>query len=137
MSVLAEFSMSPMDQGESVSKYVSQSLEIIADSGLPYRLGPMGTCLEGEWDAVMGVIRQCYLRMAQDCGRITCSIKVDARAGQEGRLPCQDNAERHPRPPRPVTVARRWRHPCPNGSPPSVTRGPGRAEAEASPRASR
>lgn len=86
MSVLVEFSMSPLDKGESVSKYVSRSLEIIASSGLPYRLGPMGTCLEGEWNEVMGVIGQCYARMSQDCARVTCSIKIDARAGHEGRL---------------------------------------------------
>jgi len=86
MSVLAEFSMSPMDKGESVSNYVARSLEIIASSGLPYRLGPMGTCLEGDWDAVMGVIKQCYDRMAQDCRRISVSIKMDIRQGHEGRL---------------------------------------------------
>lgn len=86
MSVLAEFSMSPMDKGESVSRYVARNLEIIADSGVPYRLGPMGTCLEGEWDQVFGVIKQCYERMAQDCRRISCSIKLDIRQGHEGRL---------------------------------------------------
>ena len=79
MSVLAEFSMSPMDQGTSLSKYVARSLEIIADSGVPYRLGPMGTCLEGEWDEVMGVIARCHERMSVDCERITCSMcKVSA-----------------------------------------------------------
>ncbi|MFQ5424917.1 MAG: MTH1187 family thiamine-binding protein [Phycisphaerae bacterium] len=86
MSVLAEFSMSPLDKGASVSAYVARSLEIIADSGVPYRLGPMGTCLEGDWDAVMGVIRRCYERMAEDCGRITCAIKLDIRQGHDGRL---------------------------------------------------
>lgn len=86
MSVLVEFSMSPMDKGASLSKYVARSLEIVADSGVPYRLGPMGTCLEGDWDTVMAVIRQCYDRMSKDCERITCSIKIDARRGDEGRL---------------------------------------------------
>ncbi len=86
MSVLAEFSMSPLDKGESVSKYVSRSLAIIADSGVPYRLGPMGTCLEGDWDEVFGVIRKCYDRMSEDCRRITCSIKLDIRQEREGRL---------------------------------------------------
>ena len=86
MSVLAEFSMSPMDKGESVSEFVSRSLEIVAESGVAYRLGPMGTCLEGEWDEVMGVIRECYQRMSADCARITCSIKIDARKGKTGRL---------------------------------------------------
>ena len=50
MSVLAEFSMSPMDKGESVSEYVARSLEIVAESGVAYKLGPMGTCRAGAWD---------------------------------------------------------------------------------------
>ncbi|MDX2474989.1 MAG: thiamine-binding protein, partial [Candidatus Krumholzibacteria bacterium] len=50
--VLLEFAMYPTDKGESVSNYVQRNLEIIDDSGLPYRLGPMGTCLEGEYDEV-------------------------------------------------------------------------------------
>jgi uncharacterized protein (TIGR00106 family) len=75
-----------MDKGESVSKYVARSLDIIASSGLPYRLGPMGTCLEGDWDTVMAVIKQCHDRMAQDCRRISVSIKMDIRQGHEGRL---------------------------------------------------
>lgn len=86
MSVLVEFSMSPLDKGESVGRYVARSLDIIDRSGVPYKLGPMGTCLEGDWDAVFGVIKQCYDRMSEECRRITCTIKVDARAGLEGRL---------------------------------------------------
>lgn len=84
--ILLEFSMSPMDKGESVSDYVSRSLDIISQSGVPYRLGPMGTCLEGEWDEVMGVIKQCYETMSSDCARITCAIKIDFRKGKSGRL---------------------------------------------------
>ena len=86
MSLLVEFSMSPMDKGVSVSNYVAQNLEIVVNSGIPYRLGPMGTCLEGDWDDVMAVIEKCYRTMAEDCERISCSIKIDARAGETGRL---------------------------------------------------
>lgn len=84
--VLLEFSMSPMDKGESVSEQVSRSLKIIDDSGVPYRLNPMGTVLEGEFDEVMGVVKQCYEVMKADCQRITCGIKIDYRAGKSGRL---------------------------------------------------
>ncbi len=84
--LLAEFSMSPMDKGESVSAYVSRSIDIIDQSGIPYKLGPMGTCVEGEWDQVFGVIRACFGRMEQDCNRISISIKVDYRKGKSGRL---------------------------------------------------
>ena len=86
MSILLEFSMSPLDKGESVSKYVSRSLDIIDRSGVSYRLNPMGTVLEGEWDEVMAVVKQCYEKMRQDCIRISCAVKIDAREGQTDRL---------------------------------------------------
>ena len=84
--VLLEFSMSPLGKGESVGKYVARSLDIIDKSGVDYRLNPMGTVLEGEWDDVFRVVRQCYERMKRDCARISCTIKVDYRKGHSGRL---------------------------------------------------
>ncbi len=86
MSVLLEFSMSPLDKGTSLSPYVSRSLEIIDRSGLPYRLNPMGTVIEGEWDECLGVVSECFKAMAGDCERVSCSIKIDYRQGQSGRL---------------------------------------------------
>ena len=84
--VLLEFSMSPLSKGESVSKYVSRSLDIIDRSGVAYRLNPMGTVLEGEWDEVFDVVKKCYTTMKKDCDRISTVIKVDYRKGQKGRL---------------------------------------------------
>lgn len=84
--VLLEFSMSPLGKGESVSKYVSRSLDIIDKSGVDYRLNPMGTVLEGEWDEVFGVVKQCYESMKEDCPRISCVMKVDYRKDHKGRL---------------------------------------------------
>ena len=84
--LLAEFSMTPLDKGESVSPYVSRSIDIIDKSGVPYKLGPMGTCVEGDWEQVFGVIKACFDRMDQDCNRISIAIKVDSRKGKIGRL---------------------------------------------------
>jgi uncharacterized protein (TIGR00106 family) len=84
--VLLEFSVSPLGKGESVGKFVSRSLEIVDKSGVDYRLNPMGTVLEGEWDQVFNVVKKCFERMRKDCNRISCSIKVDYRRGARGRL---------------------------------------------------
>ena len=86
MSVLMEFSMSPIDQGESLSRYVARCIDVVDRSGLPYKLNPMGTIMEGEWDACLAVITECFDNLRRDCTRISCSIKVDFRAGKEGRL---------------------------------------------------
>jgi uncharacterized protein (TIGR00106 family) len=86
MSILLELSMAPLGKGESVGEYVGRSLEIIDRSGIPYKLNPMGTVLEGEWDELIGVVRQCLDRMSEDCDRVTCTIKFDWRRGAENRL---------------------------------------------------
>jgi uncharacterized protein (TIGR00106 family) len=86
MTVLLEFSMTPLDKGESVSAYVSRSLDIIDKSGVPYKLGPMGTCLEGEWDEVMAVVKACMDKMKSDCSRVSVNIKMDVRDGAQNRL---------------------------------------------------
>jgi uncharacterized protein (TIGR00106 family) len=85
MTVL-EFSMFPLDKGESLSPYVARSLDIIDRCGLEYRCHAMGTVLEGEFDQVMGVVKQCFDAMAVDCRRIECSIKLDYRKDAAGRL---------------------------------------------------
>jgi len=84
--VLLEFSMFPLDKGESLSPFVARSLDIIDRSGLDYRCHAMGTTLEGEFDEVLDVVRQCFEVMSADCDRIECSIKIDYRKGRRGRL---------------------------------------------------
>ena len=84
--LLAEFSMWPMDKGESVGQYVARLLDIVDKSGLPYRLGPLGTCVEGEYDQVMAVVRACHEALAKDCKRIACTIKMDYRHGHDNLL---------------------------------------------------
>ena len=84
--ILLEFSMSPLTKGESVGDYVARSLEIIDKSGLAYRLNPMGTVIEGPWDEVLGVVKACLLRMAEDCDRVSTVVKIDYRKGKTGRL---------------------------------------------------
>jgi uncharacterized protein (TIGR00106 family) len=84
--VLLDFSMTPLGKGESVSPYVARCLEVVAASGLEYRLHAMGTTLEGELDEVLAVVRRCFEALERDCDRISCSIKIDCRKGPGGRL---------------------------------------------------
>jgi uncharacterized protein (TIGR00106 family) len=84
--VLVEVSMFPIGKGESVSAYVARALDIIDRSGLDYKLGPMGTTIEGEWDEVFGVIQKCFEDMKQDCNRVEFMIKGDYRKGHENAL---------------------------------------------------
>jgi uncharacterized protein (TIGR00106 family) len=86
MSVIVELSIFPLDKGTSLSPYVSRALKVIRESGLPYRLGPMGTCIEGEWEKVMEVVTQCFTELSRDSERLSINMKCDYQAGRDGRL---------------------------------------------------
>ena len=86
MSVLLEFSLFPTDKEESKSAYVAKSIEIIKNSKIPYKMGPMGTTIEGEWDEVMAVVKSCFEEMSKNSNRIYAGIKIDYRRDKTGRL---------------------------------------------------
>jgi uncharacterized protein (TIGR00106 family) len=86
MSVLIHFSIFPTDKGTSVSPYVAKSVRIIRESGLPYKLGPMSTAVEGEWDEVMAVVESCYKELKKDCSRIYMTLQMDYREGAVNRI---------------------------------------------------
>lgn len=84
--VLLEFSILPLDKGESLSAYVARIIDIIDKSGVTYRLNPMGTVLEGDYDEVMNVVKDCFNELEKDCSRISLSIKIDFRKGEQSRI---------------------------------------------------
>lgn len=86
MSVIVDFAIYPMDKGESLSPYVARAIKVINESGLPHKLHPMGSCIEGEWDEVIGVVTKCLKEMEKDCNRINVNFKADYRKGEPGRM---------------------------------------------------
>ncbi len=86
MSMLVDFSVVPIGAGVSVSPQVARVLKIVAESGLPYKANAMGTVLEGDWDAVMGVVKKCHAEVMKDAERAITSITIDDRKGKEERL---------------------------------------------------
>ena len=84
--MLAELSIHPIGQGVSISAQVALAVAVIEKSGLPHRLTPLGTVIEGEWDEVMQVVRQCRDAVAADCDRLLIRLTIDDRKGATGRL---------------------------------------------------
>ncbi len=86
MSMLAEFSVVPIGKGVSISPIIARVLKIVAESGMTYKANPMGTVIEGEWDAVMDVIKRCHGEVMTDAERVLTSITIDDRKGREQRI---------------------------------------------------
>ena len=80
MQVVVDLCVVPIGVGVSVSEYVAACERVIADAGLEHRLHAYGTNIEGDWDAVMGVVRRCH-EVVHEMGapRISTSMRLGTR----------------------------------------------------------
>lgn len=83
---LMEFSMFPLDKGPNLGEYVARCLSIVDESGLDYRLNPMGTVVEGNWDELLNLLTDCFRSLEADSERISIQVKLDHRKGVSGAI---------------------------------------------------
>lgn len=77
--MLAEISIIPVGKDVSISGYVAEVAEIIDKSGLDYRINPMGTVIEGSFDEIMGLLKQCHDIVMKDVDRVIITLSMDDR----------------------------------------------------------
>jgi len=94
--MIAAFSISPLGTGDSVSGAVADAVAVVRASGLPNETNAMFTNVEGEWDEVMALIKQCVMTVAEQAPRVSVVIKLDHRPGHDDALHTKVEAvERH------------------------------------------
>ncbi len=84
--MIANFSVVPIDKGNSLSSQVAEVLKIVDESGINYKLHSMGTILEGDWDEILRLIKKCHERTLEDSNRVLTTITIDDRKGKSGRI---------------------------------------------------
>jgi uncharacterized protein (TIGR00106 family) len=84
--MIAAFSITPLGTGESVGDAVADCVAIVRASALPNETNAMFTNVEGDWDEVMPLIKQCVDHVAETAPRVSVVIKIDHRPGKTGRL---------------------------------------------------
>lgn len=84
--MLVEFSIVPLGKGASVGKDIAKVIKIVENSGLPYKLNPMGTVVEGKWDELMALIKRCHRLVLRDGERVVTTIKIDDRKGRSNMI---------------------------------------------------
>ncbi len=84
MKVIADFSVTPLGVGVSVSKYVAACQRVLAEAGLEHRLHAWGTNVEGEWDAVFAAVKRCHeVVHAMGAPRVGTVLKVGTRTDRD------------------------------------------------------
>jgi uncharacterized protein (TIGR00106 family) len=84
--MLAELSIVPLGVGEHLSGPLAEVLDIVDRSGVRYKLTPSGTCLEGEWDEVMGVVKQCHAQVRRHSRHVMTTIRIEDEEGEDNKL---------------------------------------------------
>jgi len=84
--MLAELSIVPLGVGEHLSAPLAEVLDIVDRSGVRYKLTPSGTCLEGTWDEVMGVVRACHDQMRRRSTHVMTTIRIEDEQGEDNKL---------------------------------------------------
>jgi len=74
--MLAEFSIYPMHTAH-MSQDVAQVVKVLEGTGLKFRLGPMGTCVEGDMEEVLSAIKHCHQAVASGHDRVITTIAID------------------------------------------------------------
>ncbi|MFZ6017032.1 MAG: MTH1187 family thiamine-binding protein [Nitrospirota bacterium] len=84
--MLIEFSIIPIGVGSSIGDQLAEVLKIVDASGLPYKVNPMGTVIEGEWDEIMKLIKKCHRTVMKTGERTLTTISIDDRRGKPNRI---------------------------------------------------
>jgi uncharacterized protein YqgV (UPF0045/DUF77 family) len=87
--MLVAFSVAPSggdDPNGSVHDAVAAAVRVVRESGLPNRTSSMFTEIEGDWDAVMDVVRRATEAVAAYGPRVSLVLKADIRPGFEGEI---------------------------------------------------
>ena len=90
MNTLIAVAIAPVGVGDELSKYVAEVVKVIRESGLPNKTYSMFTEIEGDWDAVMAVVKKATFVLAEKGIRTEVVLKADIRPGvsnmMEGKI---------------------------------------------------
>jgi uncharacterized protein (TIGR00106 family) len=84
--MLAELSIIPLGRGTHLSTDLGQILKIIDESGLRYQLAPSGTCIEGEWDEVMALVKRCHDQARIGSTHVLTTVRIEDELGANDKL---------------------------------------------------
>ena len=84
--MLIELSITPLGRGTHLSKDLADILKIIDDSEVRYCLTPFGTCLEGEWDEVMAIVKRCHDQARSVSKHVLTTIRIEDEDGVNDKL---------------------------------------------------
>ena len=86
MNTLIAVAIAPVGVGDELSAHVAEVVKVIRESGLPNKTTSMFTEIEGDWDAVMDVVKRATFVLAEKGIRTEVVLKADIRPGFDSMM---------------------------------------------------
>lgn len=84
--MLMELTIIPFGQGRSLSGEIADLVEIIERSGLDYQMTAFGTLVEGDWDQLVALARECHFKAKEKTDRVLTAIRLDDFGERTGEI---------------------------------------------------
>jgi uncharacterized protein (TIGR00106 family) len=85
--IVADFCIIPIGVEASVSPYITECQTVLKKSGLNYLMHAYGTNVEGPWDKVMEVVKECHKVVhGMGCPRVSTTMKIGTRIDKESSI---------------------------------------------------
>lgn len=84
--MLFELQIVPVGTGVHLSDLIARCVSVIEDAGLPYKLTPSGTAVEGEWDVVLPVIKAAHEEARRESSHVITTLRIEDDGTAENKL---------------------------------------------------
>ena len=92
--VLGQFSVYPLGEGTSLSKFVKKGIRVIKESGYKYEIGGLSTTVEvPDLDSLFELVKKVHqAHLAEGAKRVVIDLKVDDRRDKDATIDTKRNA---------------------------------------------
>lgn len=84
--MLADLAIIPVGHSAHTSQVLAAVLKTIKDSGLAYQLTPTSTCIEGDMDEILAVVKQCHQIARADTPHVVTLLRLEEDEVSSGKL---------------------------------------------------
>lgn len=87
MNAIASFTIVPISSGISLTPYIAACKKILKNSELTCEFHANGSNIEGEWDDIFRVIKECQIKVHEmGAKRVFTTIQVGTRLDKEHKM---------------------------------------------------
>lgn len=84
--MVLELTIIPLGHEQSISSDIADIVKLIEKSGLDYRMTAFGTLVEGTWDQLMDLAKQCHFAVREKTGRVLTMMRLDDYGERTGEI---------------------------------------------------